>query len=536
MADTPASGRFDFLHSIRFRLAAWFVLVLALVLLIFSLFVYYSEAHAVRVESELRLNARLMLANGYLRGILSESVEQGRLPLTNGEHGPQFSLESGEVMVLTGSNGQVVAAWGPVSAARAAELAGLASQTSADFTTLIDPFASGQPVATLAATPLAGVGQVTVPPLSSGAVSASSTPARPQTYLFSRSRLEFEGHVLGGLILGQPLDPQGQLPRLRLTLGLAALITLAAAMAGGYWLADRTLRPVKAITRTAQEISGSDLSRRLNLRSRDELGQLAATFDRMLDRLQAAFARQRQFTADASHELRTPLTIVELETSRSLGGERSSQEYRQSLQVIRSENEMMTRLVNELLTLARMDAGQIRLNAETLDLSDLALDVAERYAPLAARTGVEVQVGELAELPVRGDRQYLTQMAGNLVDNAIKYGSAPADSQDRPPDRPRVSLSTFACTQADQDYACLRVSDNGAGIPPEHLPHVFDRFYRVDQVRSRNEQEPDGENASGSGLGLSIVQWIAHAHGGYVTVESKPGQGTSFDILLPLTS
>ncbi len=434
----------DFFHSIRFRLAAWFVLVLALVLALFSLFVYYREAQAVRMESEARVQARLLLASGYLRGLVAETAEQGRLPSLNSEHGPQFTLGSSEVLVLAGPGGQVAGAWGPVDESSAAALAAQARQPgSSGFTFPINP----------ATTPASGIGYI--PTAAPDAASAARQDNRAETYLFDGSRLEFDGRTFGTLILGQPLDPLGQLPRLRLTLALAALVTLGAAMAGGYLLADRTLRPVKAITRTAQEISGSDLSRRMNIHSRDELGQLAATFDRMLDRLQAAFARQRQFTADASHELRTPLTIVELETSRALGGQRSQQEYKQALQVIQSENEMMTRLVNELLTLARMDAGQIQIHAETLDLGELALDVAERYAPLAARKGVEIQVGELEELPVRGDRQYLLQMAGNLVDNAIKYELGEADS--------RVSVETCHRSLDGRDYACLRVADNGSG-------------------------------------------------------------------------
>ncbi len=511
----PRSRLSDFFHSIRFRLAAWFVLVLALVLLLFSLFVYYSEAHAVRVEGEAALNTRLLMAGGYLRGMLAETAEQGQLPAQGAEHGPQFTLASNEVMIMTGTNGQVAAAWGPVDQNRADALAALAAQAgNTSFTYPIIP------------TTTAATGLGTIPTTAPDAPAAGAQAEHAQTYLFENARLEFDGQALGSLILGQPLDPQGQLPRLRLTLALAALVTLGAAMAGGYWLADRTLRPVKAITRTAQEISGSDLARRLNIHSRDELGQLAATFDRMLDRLQAAFTRQRQFTADASHELRTPLTIVELETSRALGGSRSPQEYKQALQVIQSENETMTRLVNELLTLARMDAGQISVHAETLDLSELALDVAERYAPLAAHKGVKIRVGELEELPVRGDRQYLAQMAGNLVDNAIKYGAGAPDIQ--------VNVETCRRQVDGRAYACLHVSDNGPGIPPEHLPHLFDRFYRVDQARSRNENEEENEETSGSGLGLSIVQWIAQAHGGLVAVESKPGEGTTFEVLLPI--
>ena len=168
----------------------------------------------------------------------------------------------------------------------------------------------------------------------------------------------------GYILLADPIDPDNQLPRLfvSLTLGIG---TLAIAMIGGVWLADRVMRPVKTITHTAQTIGETDLSMRLHLEQKDELGELADTFDAMLDRLQAAFERQRQFTADASHELRTPLTIVELEASRAPAAQHSPADYERALSIIYSENQFaMIRLVNNLLTLARMDAGQVVLHKE----------------------------------------------------------------------------------------------------------------------------------------------------------------------------
>jgi signal transduction histidine kinase len=247
----------------------------------------------------------------------------------------------------------------------------------------------------------------------------------------------------------------------------------------------------------------------------------------MLGRLQAAFDRQRQFTADASHELRTPLTIVNLETSRALNARRPQQEYERVLKVIHSENEFMTRLVNNLLTLARMDAGQASLKLEDVDLGDVALEVVERLAPLAARQSVELISGELPDTPVLGDRQYLQQMIANLVENAIKYCQA---------DHKQVTIET-----GTQDgHAWVTVEDNGPGIPSEAIPHLFDRFYRLDKARSRNPDEADGdgreEGMSGTGLGLSIVKWISEAHSGKVCVESEVGKGTTFEVDLPLRS
>ena len=257
---------------------------------------------------------------------------------------------------------------------------------------------------------------------------------------------------------------------------------------------------------------------------------MADTFDQMLARLQAAFDRQRQFTADASHELRTPLTIVNLEASRALDGKRSRQEYQQALSLIQSENEFMSRLVSNLLTLSRMDAGQTALNMERLDLSDLALESVERLAPIAARKQVELSTGELPELTISGDRQFLTQMITNLVENAIKYTRGATK---------RVRVETGSTSVNDREVAWLQVVDNGPGIPPEHLPHVFDRFYRLDKARSRDSEDSEAETAeisttAGSGLGLSIAQWIAHANGGEITVKSEVGKGSTFEVRLPL--
>ena len=236
----------------------------------------------------------------------------------------------------------------------------------------------------------------------------------------------------------------------------------------------------------------------------------------MLARLLAAFERQRQFVADASHELRTPLTIVNLETSRTLASPHKPEEYRHALATIRSENDFMTSLVNDLLTLARMDAGQAPMQSLPVDLSDVAIDTIERLSPLAARNSVRLEAGELPETRILGDRQRLVQMVSNLVDNAIKY----AAGQDK-----IISIETGRAA----DTVWVRVSDNGPGISPEHLPHLFDRFYQIDQARTRGSDDANGHKApGGSGLGLSIVQWIVQSHGGEIKVESQLGAGTTF--------
>jgi signal transduction histidine kinase len=288
------------------------------------------------------------------------------------------------------------------------------------------------------------------------------------------------------------------------------------------------MRPVRLITRAAQSIGETDLSRRLRLKRRDELGELAATFDHMLDRLEAAFTRQRQFTADASHELRTPLTVVDLEVNRGLTTRQPPEEYERILAAVRAENAHMTRLVEDLLMLARADTNQAQLRPEPLDLSDVALDALERLAPLARERQVELVAGALPELRVVADRAALTRLFVNLIENGVKYAATGTEA--------RVTLTTGDDYAQGSAWAWARVADNGPGIPAEHLPHIFERFYRADAARDRGASLPDTDDGAsgGSGLGLAIARWIAEAHGGSIGVSSVPGAGTVFEVRLRL--
>jgi signal transduction histidine kinase len=489
-------------HSIRFRLALWFVAILAIILVIFSAFVYTRQKQDLQYQTvdRLELKIRQFQALDILSNPANFYGGQLNLPILPQDSAPL--LNENEVLALTDLQGQVLQKMGPISSTSVNRLAQYALGRSSEE------------------------GAFTYSIVTATAPNSSS----PNQYLFLVAPISFERHIIGFLILGSPVDPGGQLHRLLITLLLGTLFTLSIAMVGGYWLADKAMRPVKTITQAARQISETDLSRRLKLNSQDELGELADTFDQMLDRLQSAFERQRQFTADASHELRTPLTIVNLEASRALRSRRTSQEYERALTIIQSENEWMTRLVTNLLTLSRMDAGQAVLNLEEQDLSDLTLEVVERLMPLAQRHNVDLSTGNLPELKVQGDRQYLVQMINNLVENAIKYTKG---------EHKRVFVETGLNKNGEVPLAWVSVKDNGPGIAEEHLSHLFDRFYQVDQARTRNSQDSDERDlvdgeSSGSGLGLSIVKWIAEAHAGEVRVQSEVGAGTCFEVLIPL--
>ena len=488
----------QFIHSIRFRLVLWFVLILGVVMVVFSAFIYYRQAQDVRGIAVERLNYTFerILGPTHERESVNDQPLQFFPNISTTPTDPAINLQGNEVVALQAADGSILQSNG-----------------------ILDPEQIQQ--LPLPINGWTGIQQAKIPKTS------GVTDTR---YLFVRPAILQNGQISGYLLVGVPLDANNQLSRLLISLILGNLLTLGIALTGGFWLADRAMRPVRTITQAAQQISEGDLHKRLRLAGRDELAELGNTFDGMLERLQGAFERQRQFTADASHELRTPLTIIDLESYRGLSTRRSVEEYERILSTVQSENQFMIRLVNNLLSLARMDAGQVSLKQEKLDLGELISEVVERMEPLASAQGVALEVGELPEIAISGDHQTLLQMFSNLVENAIKYSAQVAN--------PQVSISTGRQIENERELAWVKVSDNGIGISPEHLAHIFNRFYQVEASRSHlNQVEGDNGNAesSGTGLGLAIAQWIAHAHQGEIRVESAAGQGSIFEVLLPIS-
>jgi two-component system OmpR family sensor kinase len=291
---------------------------------------------------------------------------------------------------------------------------------------------------------------------------------------------------------------------------LIVVVFVTMATASVAIMIGRALSPVKRVTATAQGIaSSSDLSRRVNYRgSKDEIGQLAATFDQMIEQIDGLMRSQRSFVADASHELRGPLTVIRGNLD-LLKRNLSEEDRSESITVLEAEMTRMTRIVNDLLVLAEVESGQLD-QEETVSLKELLLDAHERALQLAGERQVVIERQE--DLWVKGDAHRLDQLIGNLVGNAIKYT----------PEGGTITLSLYQ----DGDWARLDVTDTGMGIPAEHLPHIFERFYRVDKARSRK--------SGGSGLGLAIVKGIAGQHGGKVSVTSEPGKGSTFSVWLRL--
>ncbi len=313
------------------------------------------------------------------------------------------------------------------------------------------------------------------------------------------------------LEIGQSLKPAADTIRqfrFALIISTATALLLTAAL--GAILMRQSLEPVDTITRTARKIEeSSDLSRRVGYRGPDdEIGQLARTFEHMLERLEKTFKAQKHFIADASHELRTPLTVIR--GNLDLLKRNISQEDREeSLKVIDSESKRMAIIASDLLLLAEVEAGQV-IKKEKVSLKGIIFAELERTR-LNVRT-LTVLPGRLEDLAVQGDTYKLSQVLANLVDNAIKYT----------PDGGTITISLFQ----EGNWARLEVSDTGIGIAPENIPQLFDRFYRVDKGRSRE--------GGGTGLGLAIVKGITEQHGGKVTVTSEIGRGSTFTVWLKL--
>jgi two-component system OmpR family sensor kinase len=305
------------------------------------------------------------------------------------------------------------------------------------------------------------------------------------------------------------------LHRLLFTLLLAGPLAVAIALGGGWFLASRALRPVESMTQAAQRIAAGDLGQRLTAsHSSDEIGRLAATFNDMIARLETSFREIQRFSADASHELRTPLTVMKGETELALRRPRSPEDYRQVLESNLEEIDRMTRIVDDLLFLSRADLGEIPMERGPVRLDALLEDVQRQAAILGQEQNVELVITAVEPATVIGDELRLRELVLNLVQNGVRYS--------HPGGKVELALTK------DGETARITVSDQGIGITPQAQGRIFDRFYRSDEARAHSPK--------GTGLGLAISKWIAEAHHGRITVESTPGQGTRFTVILPLAS
>jgi two-component system OmpR family sensor kinase len=328
--------------------------------------------------------------------------------------------------------------------------------------------------------------------------------------------LVLDGRTVGTLLAlrsaGVALDSLGQafLSQVRASLAWAALLAAVLSLALGIAVSRLLTAPLGRLTRAAQAVAGGDLSQRVEVQGRDEIGELGSAFNRMTASLAQAETLRKNLMADVAHELRTPLTVVQGNLQAILDGI-----YPLEMAQVASlydETRLLTRLVDDLHDLALADAGQLRLERAPVDLAALVRAAADHFAPAAEAAGVALELAVAEDVPeVAGDAGRLAQVLRNLLSNALRHTP--------PGGHVRVALDRAA------GWARLQVADSGSGIAPEDLPHVFDRFYRGDGDRRRA--------GGGAGLGLAIARQLVTAHGGRIEVASPPGDGATFTVLLP---
>jgi len=339
---------------------------------------------------------------------------------------------------------------------------------------------------------------------------------RPFRFLFEK--LNIDGRVFI-IEMGAPADDAvDTLHQFRSYLLWFAPLLLLLAAAVGYWMSRKALSPVDELVRTAREVSGTNLKSRLqNLETGDELQRLSDTLNAMLDRIEVAFRRVTQFTADASHELRTPVSLIRTEAELALRRSRGEAEYQEALRHILAEAERTSALIEHLLSLARADSGRESVQLAPVNLSRILMSLVEGWKQVASIRGLQFS----ANIPnhetfVMADETWLRRLIEILLDNAFKYTPSSGSVQ--------LSLE-----RKDEDHNVLvTVKDSGVGIAPEEHAKIFERFYRVDKARSRAE--------GGTGLGLSIAQWIVTQHQGTISVDSTPSHGATFRVQLPMTA
>lgn len=474
--------------TIRRRLTVWYTVALAVTVLAFGTALYLERRQASARELDQRLSLESDLAH---RWLAQSYTVLGRI-VTNS--GPRPSLDPAISAYLEAARDYLVVA------DTAGQVLGLS-----DVTRSLNAEALERLTAPLDTLPLTR----------HGGVLALGQPNGKVRYLVVP--VDSAGPTIGGLLVATPTRQAsfGPTDLLRSMLFIAPVILLGAGLAG-YWLAGTSMRPVERIMDEVEAISdGRSLHRRLAVPlSGDEMARLALTVNGMLARLEQSFASLHRFTADASHELKTPLMVLRAGVERALVHPGIPGDIMQSLDETLAQINQMTEMVENLLTLARADEGRAPLAVEECDLRELVLDVSETAGILGEEAGVTA-LHAIPATPVRlaVDRHRIREMLLNMVTNAIKYT----------PQGGTVSLGL----EEKDEAVIFTVRDTGIGIAAGDLPHIFERFWRADPARSRTGDRP------GIGLGLAITKWIVEAHGGSITVQSRPGRGTLFTVWLP---
>lgn len=454
--------------SLRFRLTLWYAGVLAGILVLFSIAIYAGVNHFLRRN----LHDSLVKDAQEIGSIVREYAnEQGAIPREVGEH---FSPENSELAIrILGTDGTPVYTSGPGQ---------------------MFPAWTGAPSGDQAS-------DMNYRPAGGQEVFIRTQPVAAESgrnYVVQVAA----SFASGGEILSQLLG----------VLALALFVATAIAVIGGFFLIRSSLRPLDNMAVRAQKITSRSLHERMPVsKTGDELEQLSISLNRMIERLEEAFHHISRFSADASHELRTPLTIMRGELEAAVQDSKIDPEAREALGTVLEETVRLSKIVDQLLTMSRLDAGEAFLDISRFDFSELARTTVEYMRLLAEEKKLSLKVDAMEPVHVEGDQSRLQQVVVNLLDNAIKYT----------PEGGSVSVSV----RAEADKAVLTVTDTGIGISEEGQSHIFERFYRTDKARSRQ--------LGGIGLGLSIVKSIGSAHGGNVSVQSSEGHGSTFRFEIP---
>ena len=476
--------------TVRTRLTLWYVGVLALVLLAFSAVLYAQLARSINERLDESLRATLTLMTETLTRDLKEGLaEAAELKKLEKIIVPENLIE------LDVAQGTAVDLNFPQQATAifAADGKRLAEKIAREGFHSVLP--ASQPAVEQ------GIQLFTTSGLR-GAAQRVAAPTKGAPYLI--------------VVMQSLAANERELKALRRIFLFAVPLALWFAGLSGYFLARKSLAPVAAMSERAQRITAENLNDQLPVANpRDELGQLATAFNKLLARLNTSFDQQRQFMADASHELRTPLSVIHANAEITLeDSEGNVDEYREALASIQRQTQRLMRLVEDMFTLARADAGRRPLHRSVFYLDELVSETTEAARVLATRKVVTVEVADATETPFRGDEVLLRQMLLNLLDNAIRHT----------PTGGRVCVSL---TQNDASFE-ITVADNGAGISLEAQPHIFERFYRADESRSR------AADGGGAGLGLAIARWVAEAHEGRLELRHSDASGSIFAVTLPL--
>jgi two-component system OmpR family sensor kinase len=491
--------------GIRLQLTLWYSVVSAALMLIFGIALYTSllQLLASSFDTSLQMRAQQIaegvgVHNG--RVMVKDIVDE--LPELDATAAIVDSSSSSSARQTDSTNSTQQAEANPSSLQRKAWVRVLDMHSKVIYIT--PPFEKLSPLPKSITDPLKGI------PWHGSITSSSGQPIR----LYSTMLVDRQQHIVGVVQVGMPLAGlHTTLGYIAMTIILLTPFILILIACGSYWLAGFAFRPIHRLARTAREISAKDLHQRVPVPlAKDEVRELAIIFNQMVGRLERAFKQQRRFVADASHELRTPVAVIRSMTEVALSQPSNAEDFAPVLQEVNAESERLGRLINDLLVLARADEGHIELDQDPVRLDLLAADVVDSLEPLAVERKITLCSRKLEPATVLGDAARLIQVIMSLVDNGLIYTNAGGC----------VTVSVEVC----DSHVRLSVRDTGIGIAQKDIEHIFERFYRADPARSKV--------VGGTGLGLAIVDWVVEAHKGTIEVESQPGKGSIFTIILPL--